>query len=87
MTGKPRLFGADIPGIGQMQLIQDTVDLITMKVVPDERWSEESRARIIERMTGLLGETEVVVELVTEIPVSPSGKYPFTISKVSPFAN
>lgn len=83
----PRLFGADIPGIGQMQIIQETIEEITMKVVPDSRWTEDSRSQIIRRMTDLLGDTQIIVELVDEIPPAPSGKYPFTISKVSPFAN
>ncbi len=81
----PRLFGADIPGIGQMQLIQETIDMIEIKVVPDNLWNEDGREKLVARMTELLGDTEVKVTLVDNIPPAPSGKFPFTISKVSPF--
>jgi len=83
----PRLFGADIPGIGQMQLIQETIDLIEIKVVPDNLWNDDGREKLVARMTELLGDTEVKVTLVDNIPPAPSGKFPFTISKVSPFSS
>jgi len=81
----PRLFGADIPGIGQMQVIQDSLDLIEVKIVPEDTWSADSQQLLIERMLSLLGDVEVKVTLTDEIPVSASGKYRFTISSVSPF--
>ncbi len=81
----PRLFGADIPGIGQMQLIQDTLESIEIKIVPDEKWEESRQEQLVARMRDLLGDVEVVVTLTDHIPPAPSGKYPFTISKVSPF--
>ena len=82
----PRLFGADIAGIGQMQVIQETLHDIEIKVVPAPGWGEESRRQLVERMCGLLGEVNVTVTVVPAIPLAPSGKYRFTISKVSPFA-
>lgn len=81
----PRLFGAEIPGIGQMQLIQERIDAITVRVVPDGKWNDDSHARLTARMKELLGDVEVEIRLEQEIPVSPSGKYQFTISHVSPF--
>lgn len=81
----PRLFGADIPGIAQMQIVQESLDGIEMRIVADGDWNEESRAMLVERMTGLLGDVEVAVTLVDEIPLAPSGKYRFAISSVSPF--
>ncbi|MGD9547290.1 MAG: phenylacetate--CoA ligase family protein [Candidatus Krumholzibacteriia bacterium] len=81
----PRLFGADIPGIGQMQLIQETIEAIEIRIVPDAAWTPESRTALEKRMLGLLGDIHLKVSLVEAIPPAPSGKYPFTISKVSPF--
>jgi hypothetical protein len=69
-----------------MQLIQETIDLIEIKIVPDSLWDDEGRTRLVARMAELLGDTAVKVTLVDNIPPAPSGKYPFTISKVSPFA-
>ena len=82
----PRLFGADIPGIAQMQVIQEAITSIEVRIVPGPGWAESSRAMLVERMRGLLGEIEVTVTAVDSIPPAPSGKYRFTISKVSPFA-
>ncbi|MFO7653525.1 MAG: hypothetical protein R6X25_06850 [Candidatus Krumholzibacteriia bacterium] len=82
----PRLFGADIPGIGQMQLIQDRVEAITVRIVPDALWGPESHERLVTRMRDLLGDVEVTLDLVDEIPPAPSGKYRFTISSVSPWS-
>ncbi len=81
----PRLFGSDIHGIGQMQLIQDSLEEILIKIVPDARWNQDSQDALRERMCSLLGDIDVVIRLVDEIPPAPSGKYPFTISRVSPF--
>lgn len=81
----PRLFGADIPGIAQMQVIQDEIASIEIRIAPDASWGEASRNLLVERMRGLLGEVSVTVTLVEAIPPAPSGKYRFTISKVSPF--
>lgn len=81
----PRLYGGDIPGIGRMQLIQDRVEAITVRVVPDAAWSDDSHTRLVAHIRGLLGDVEVIVDLVNDIPPSPSGKYRFTISTVSPF--
>jgi hypothetical protein len=68
-----------------MQVIQDRLDAITVRVAPDQAWSDRSRQQVVERMRGLLGDVKVEVETVDMIPVSPSGKYRFTISSVSPF--
>ena len=83
----PRLFGADIPGIEQMQVIQNSLDLIEVKIVPGKAWDDASRQLLVERMRGLLGEIEVRVAPTDVIPPAPSGKYRFTISSVSPFSN
>lgn len=82
----PRLFGADIPGIEQMQVIQDSLDLIEVKIVPGPAWSQASEQLLVDRMKGLLGDTQVHITPVEHIPPAPSGKYRFTISSVSPFS-
>lgn len=81
----PRLYGGDIPGIGQMQLIQERIEAIRVRVVPDSRWTPDSAERLTAHLRGLLGEIEVEIVLEREIPPSASGKYRFAISSVSPF--
>lgn len=81
----PRLYGGDIPGIGQMQLVQERIEAIRVRVVPDARWTTDSAERLTAHLRGLLGEIEVEIVLEKAIPPSASGKYRFTISNVSPF--
>jgi phenylacetate-coenzyme A ligase PaaK-like adenylate-forming protein len=81
----PRLFGADIAGIGQMQLIQESIEEITVRVVPNEKYSPETKTLLAAHMHELVGETRINIVLEEKIQPAPSGKYPFTISKVSPF--
>jgi phenylacetate-CoA ligase len=81
----PRFYGGDIPGIGQMQLVQETIEEIEVRIVQTPDWSDESSVQLTARMRDLLGDVRVRIVLVEKIPPSPSGKYPFAISKVSPF--
>jgi phenylacetate-CoA ligase len=81
----PRLFGADIPGFKQMQIVQETLEEIEVVIAPTPTWSRESERLLTERMQDLLGDIRVRITLVDKIPPAASGKYPFTISKVSPF--
>lgn len=83
----PRFYGGDIPGIGQMQLVQESLEEIEVRIVPTPDWREQSTAQLTGRMRDLLGDIRVNIVLVDKIPPSPSGKYPFAISKVSPFGN
>ncbi len=68
-----------------MQLVQNSIDELIVKIVPDEKWNNDGQELLVARMRDLLGDIKVVVTLMDEIPPSPSGKYPFSISKVSPF--
>lgn len=81
----PRFYGSGIPGIHQMQLVQESIELLTVNIVPDDLWTPSSELLLIERMKELLGGPDVVVNLVDGIAPSPSGKFPFAISRVSPF--
>ena len=82
----PRFYSAGIAGIHQMQLIQETIDEIQVKIVPGADWSSKSAEQITNRMRELLGDVEVRVLIVDDIPPAPSGKFPFAISKISPFS-
>ena len=68
-----------------MQMVQESRATIEIRIVPDDLWSETSRQQLEVRMKKLLGEIDVVINLVDGIHPLPSGKFPFVISKVSPF--
>jgi phenylacetate-CoA ligase len=72
-----------IPGIEQMQIVQDTLELITLNVVEGKAFTEERKASLRAYFQNLFG-NGVAVEInpVKEIMPEKSGKYRFSISKV-----
>jgi len=77
-------FALHIPGAAQVQIVQESLTTLRIRLVPDDRFGDASRATI----TALVEETfgtgvRIEVELVDAIPQEPSGKYRFCISKVA----
>ncbi len=73
----------DIDGVTQFQIIQESLKHCTLKVVTNEKWTEATHRYLVQRIQDALGTTVVVtVELVDDIPLPPSGKREYTISKV-----
>lgn len=81
----PARLGADVPGVGQLQVIQSSLTQIEVRIVPNPSWNEESRQRIEAHMHQLLGDVTVTVTLVERIPLAASGKHQVVISAVSAF--
>ncbi len=73
----------DMP-VRQFQVVQETLDDVRVKVVPGEGFGREETGRIKEALQARMGMgTHVGVELVDDIPPSPSsGKRRVVISKV-----
>ena len=75
----------DVQGVSQFQLIQETLDRCVLKLVINERWTEETHRYLVRKIQDVLGKEVVVgVEFVDEILLPLSGKREFTISKVDP---
>ena len=73
-----------IESVNRFQLIQESYDLCHLKLVVNERFTDDTLAWIVGRIKDALGEgVEVQVNLVSEIPPLPSGKIAFTISKLA----
>jgi phenylacetate-CoA ligase len=76
-------FGANIPGVVQLQIIQDKIDHITIRIVKDSSFSQESIDTI-----GMLNRTffgdkmKFSCDFVNEIPIDASGKIRFVISEI-----
>jgi phenylacetate-CoA ligase len=69
-----------VPGVGTFQIIQRKPNRLVFRTVVDERFPEDGcdqLARHLNRMTR--GEFEIDVEIVDEIPLSPSGKLKIVI--------
>ncbi len=74
----------NIEGVSQFQIIQESLKHYVLKLVINKRWVESSRLDFIYGIQRALGHGVVVtIEFVKDIPVPPSGKREFTISKVT----
>jgi phenylacetate-CoA ligase len=74
----------NVPGIQQIQFVQQHADRVTARVVRRAEWSDESRTTLVSRLQTFLGKTMTIdVEFVSAIPLEPSGKYRFSISSLS----
>jgi phenylacetate-CoA ligase len=72
-----------IPGIRQIQFVQDRKDRVTARVVRRSEWCDDSSATLIAKVRSYLGAAMTVdLEFVGSIPLEPSGKYRFTISSL-----
>jgi phenylacetate-CoA ligase len=77
-------FAMHIPGVAQLQIIQETRTELRLKLVKAENFTESSHRKMAELVLSLFGPTmKHSVEFVESIPQEPSGKYRFCISKVA----
>ena len=73
-------FAMQVPGVAQMQIVQETRTRFVFRIVRAERFDERLLARLVSERFGPTAEFEV--EFVDAIPQEPSGKYRFCISRV-----
>ena len=77
-------FAVLVGGVAQMQLVQEEVTFLRVRMVPDERFTDASRGQIAKLVADTFGPAmRHEVELVDAIPQEPSGKYRFCVSKVA----
>jgi phenylacetate-CoA ligase len=71
--------------IRKTQLVQQTLDHIVVRLVPDGAFSGRDRETLIAKMKEYLGQgVRIDIELADDIPREPSGKYRWVVSKVRP---
>jgi phenylacetate-CoA ligase len=80
-------FGTVVPGIAQLQIVQETVDRLLFRIVRDACFGPASLEQLESLVHERFGPGVVYeCEYVERIPQEPSGKYRFCISKVkNPF--
>jgi phenylacetate-CoA ligase len=77
-------FSNLVPGTAQMQIVQESITQLRIRLVADDTFGDASRRKIAELVRDTFGESvSHDVELVDAIPQEPSGKYRFCISKVA----
>ena len=75
-----------IPGIDQMQIVQETLDHFIIKLVKGRGYTKNSQIKLISYFQGLFGDgINVEVHPVEDIPPELSGKHRFSICKVEPY--
>ena len=78
-------FATLIPGVRQVQIIQERLTHLLIRVVPDVGFDDGSRAAIARLVVERFGtEMGYDIDPVTHIPQEASGKYRFTICKIPP---
>jgi phenylacetate-CoA ligase len=76
-------FAGHIPGIAQMQMVQEKVDLLTLRIVRVDGFDEGSLSRISELVKEFFGEAmHYECDYVEDIPKTRSGKFRFAVCKV-----
>jgi phenylacetate-CoA ligase len=76
-------FAMLIPGIAQLQIVQEELDRFVFRIVPGDDFGPASLERINRLVTERIGpSTRYLCEYVEKIPQEPSGKYRFCISRV-----
>lgn len=71
-----------IPGLEQMQIVQEELDRICLKVVPSPAFSDERRRELTAYFSETFPGAHVDLEEVGAIPPEPNGKYRFSICRV-----
>jgi len=72
----------DTDAIKKYQLIQKTREKFILKIVKGENFSEEALDTIILKIRDKCGNVQILIEEVSEIPLTSSGKYRFIISEI-----
>jgi phenylacetate-CoA ligase len=78
-------FTIHIPGIKQVQIIQDVIDNLHFKIVKDENFNEDSLALLAQNVRTIFGDQmKHETEIVDRIPQTSRGKYKFSICNIPP---
>jgi phenylacetate-CoA ligase len=72
----------EMPGIDQMQIIQNSLEDITLNIVPGGQFNEFSQTSLSKYFRQLFPDASVTINKVEEILPEPSGKYRFSISRI-----
>ena len=76
------VFKCDVP-IREAQIVQETLTRVRMLVIPGPEFRAEHKETLANALLERVGEMEILVEEVQEIPRSANGKFRAVVSKVS----
>jgi phenylacetate-CoA ligase len=74
----------EAPFVKQFQVVQETLDKVVLRVVPEAKLSSVERQELMQNAQGALGAgIQIAIESVDEIPPLASGKYRYVVSNVA----
>ena len=71
-------------GIREAQIIQETLERVRVTFVPTSAFSPCDEQLIVQRVKDRMGDVEVVMEPVTQIPRGINGKFRVVICRIPP---
>ena len=78
-------FVIHVPGVQQAQIVQDAIDHLRLRVVPDPRFGEDTRRGLARAVREVFGPAmRHRLELVERIEPTPRGKYQFSVCEIDP---
>lgn len=73
----------DVPGVRRFQVVQDTLDRFTLKVVPGPEFGAAQEDYVRREVTKVLGaDAGLELQRVDDIPLTASGKFRVTVSRL-----
>jgi phenylacetate-CoA ligase len=77
-------FAMQVPGLAQLQIVQEKVDQFLFRVVRGADWGPDSVTAVAQLVRERFdSQVQFTFDFVEKIPQEPSGKYRFCISKVA----
>lgn len=76
------IFKAQLP-IREAQIVQESLRLVRVRYVPTENWQAADGADLTRRLRERMGDVEVVLEPLNEIPRTANGKFRAVICRLS----
>lgn len=73
----------EMPGIDQMQIVQNSLDNMALNIVPGREFSDSVQLGLSEYFKKIFPEISVTINRVGKILPEPSGKYRFSICRIS----
>jgi phenylacetate-CoA ligase len=77
------IFKAQLP-VQEAQIIQERVDQVRVRYVPDAGFDNQAKLSIIKRLQERMGNVEVLLEPVTQIPRTANGKFRAVLCQIPP---
>lgn len=71
--------------VKQFQVVQNEIDKITLKLVPNDKFDNEARSKIQNEISEYIGtDVQLEIKIVDDIPLTRSGKRRFVLSAIPP---